>query len=244
MALVGNTIGIPCSTSHSGLPPPTCRTDTLLFPLADAVEFDDVGSFFAVPNASTVTFPPSDWIPSAKNGTRTTELTACLRSPKRTGERLHNAVNKKVRRVKSLEWKSVRGKVNEIKDVVSQEVSSKLNAAFEGRDAPEMLNFLNSKLPNLNMPTRNDFDRAVDILGDAVQKLLEQFPVKTALSGTESEGSQWQFAWVMGRKARQALVRQTICDERYVFPQRENMAWQVALNQALVSFPPSSCVST
>jgi hypothetical protein len=91
-------------------------------------------------------------------------------------------------------------------------------------------------LPSIRLPSAHELSGMYDKLADTVQVLLERSPPQTRYGHDEEiQGAQWLFASRMGEKVRRSLVEQGVCKRWEVVPTRNNLEWQTALNQALVS---------
>ncbi|KAF2248992.1 hypothetical protein BU26DRAFT_426918 [Trematosphaeria pertusa] len=196
---------------------------TSLYFNGDAAVFDE--------KATTVTFPAALYIvPSKTNGTWINEAIVALKSPTATAKRFTKALHRKAA---SLDWATLKHHVSDLADTATEELNARLNRAFEGRDAVEMGNKVVDCIPSVSLPSIHQISQAVDALSDAVQNLMERNPPQSTFVEEDLQGSQWLFARLMGEKARWALVRQGICAEWQMLPGRDNLEWQMELNQAL-----------
>ncbi|ORY14888.1 hypothetical protein BCR34DRAFT_464540, partial [Clohesyomyces aquaticus] len=118
-------------------------------------------------------------------------------------------------------------------DDASDAAIAKVNHAFEGKDVGEMMDSLQSKISTIPLPTARQFGNAADKLTDAIKFLLEKFPANSKLEEPSLEILQWQFTVRVGKEAREALVRQGICQAWQTMPSRENIMWQIELNHCL-----------
>ncbi|KAF2463284.1 uncharacterized protein BDR25DRAFT_245983 [Lindgomyces ingoldianus] len=153
---------------------------------------------------------------------------AYIKSPRRTTTIVH-------RRARSLDWGKLQGGCGRAWETLSDAAVASVNHAFEGKDVGEMMDSIQSKLPNFSLPTTRQFETTIDNLSDRIGFLLDRFPAKTDLAGTDLEGAQWQFAWEMSKKARKAFVTQGICRRWQTMPTRDNLNWQTKLNQCLAN---------
>jgi hypothetical protein len=121
---------------------------------------------------------------------------------------------------------------------------------MEGRDAVNVLHKAQDLVscPLHLLPNGRRIGKALDGIGDAVHQILQKKPNNTpgrvegedSTEQTDHSGpkeaqarQRWQFAYFVGKKARQALVQQRIRLEWQVRHNRDNLAWQVRLDRAL-----------
>lgn len=215
----------------TGLPGATLESLSSSTPLTDP-EFLDQGSFFSNPDAATVTFPDNyDVLPEERNGTALTEATAYLRYPRQAVGAMGRAVN---RRAHSLDRATVRRKMKRFAEDFSESLSDRINKAMEGKDAVEMLERATSLIPSVSLPNKRHVGKFIDDMSDALQKIFEH-ELNHASEDDDLEGSQWEFAWFMGKKARKALVIERVCPARVVMASRENLSWHAELNKKLAN---------
>ncbi|KAF2791018.1 hypothetical protein K505DRAFT_249909 [Melanomma pulvis-pyrius CBS 109.77] len=190
-----------------------------------------------MPESTTVAFPDRvDMFPSATNGTAFTEMLCQLKSPKKSTSSFAQTTQDGVR---SVGWRAVKDGIGSLKNDATDSINERVNRVFQGTDVPELGNKVVDMMPVVKIPSMTQIDRVVDTLGDTS---CPGSPEKRSLSHpdphshSELQGSQWQFAFVMGKEARHALVKQRICRLWQTAPSQSGPSWQDALVKALVSF--------
>ncbi|KAF1996506.1 hypothetical protein P154DRAFT_389305, partial [Amniculicola lignicola CBS 123094] len=133
----------------------------------------------------------------------------------------------------SLDWNSLQDTVARLADSASDAISARVNKAFEGKDAVAMFDMARSLVPSVSIPSTHQMSQTFDRISDAVQDLLEKTAIRDRCCDADFEGSQWQFARIIGTKARMALVQQGICPPYCIMPSHKNIEWQCRLNQYL-----------
>ncbi|KAF2875542.1 hypothetical protein BDV95DRAFT_484651 [Massariosphaeria phaeospora] len=198
-----------------------------------SLSFSDETPVFTDDDATTVSFPPRiDMIPSETNGTILNDVVWAIKSPTKTATDFAHSAH---RRARSLDWGTLKGKLEDLKDRASYEVGDRLNRAFEGHDAVELGNKVVDLLPSVSLPNSHQIGKAMDSLGDAIQGFMERNPPQSHSEDINAQVTEWQFARSMGGKARRALVSQGICKPFQIVPTQRNSQWQMALNQALAT---------
>ncbi|KAF2125774.1 hypothetical protein P153DRAFT_252540, partial [Dothidotthia symphoricarpi CBS 119687] len=178
------------------------------------------------PVLDTITFPPhASSIPSHPNGTWRTSTRHALQHPRETASSVGEAC--------TLDVAALRSRLEDIADTASEDLTARLNRAFEGRDLIEMHHRVVGCVPAARMPETRHVSRVVDAVSDAAQDLAVRERVSSAYLGTELQGDKWAFARIMSLSARRALVRCGICWEWQVAHSRQNLGWQGELYSSL-----------
>lgn len=178
--------------------------------------------------ATAVNFPPGLYeVPSETNGTWANEVATAMRTPKHAAATLDHSLK---RSIACLHWGVLKSKLEDTKQVATEEFNTQLNRAFAGKDPVGFGNHIIKRLP-----TARRMERALDTVADTIQNLVKPVMSKSSSARDELPCCQWLFAHKMSRMARRALVKQGICAEWQVIPSQANQEWYNRLNKALVS---------
>ena len=165
---------------------------------------------------------------SDRNGTLRTDTVRAIQHPTETAASLH-------RHASELNWPTCRNKLHGLADSAFEHLNARLNQAFQGHDAVELGNRVAELIPSVSMPSMRQLGRAIDSFSDIALSLTERHWSETAFVQKELQGDQWAFARIMSARARQALVRQKICQEWQVVQNQITSPWLNQLNLALAA---------
>ncbi|KAF2738703.1 hypothetical protein EJ04DRAFT_560383 [Polyplosphaeria fusca] len=191
-----------------------------------SLEFVDSGTtLFENAETETITFPPvHDFLPSVRNGSAKSQWMHHLKSPGKAANMLTRAVKRQVQPGK---W------IVTIKETTCNAIAAKLEKALEGHDAVQMFNKTAALVPAVRIPSQHTVDRMVDRIADDMQDLFVRKPSTRSYRMRELEGAEFEFARIMGKKARDAIVHQGICKPYQVMPCNANLREQHHLNLCL-----------